>query len=230
MMCVPVPDLLLWLPGIPSSTGETGTRINPVHWLRGTERNLTPALHWHALSKETMDWKQSWLLTLWLCLCLKKHQREKLDRLFQNISGQWPTWEWNYFPFYVIQNNRSLPVSALNLGKQSGFYFGISASTGRALSKQLIWSLPHVNNLCKHKLMRMVKNSGRYGLGLLTQFASTYLDPSSSGLLWWSTDLTESWVPFKQHSNMFEKEMSFWKPLPPLHKFQVYFTSVDPHF
>lgn len=44
------------------------------------KESLTPALHWHALSKKTMDWKQNWLLTLWLCLCLKKPQHEKLDR------------------------------------------------------------------------------------------------------------------------------------------------------
>lgn len=99
------------------------------------KESLTPALHWHTLSKKTMDWKQNWLLTLWLHLCLKKHQNEKSDRLFQNISAQWPTWEWNDCLCYDIQNNHSLPTSALNLEKQSGFYFGISASTGRVLSK-----------------------------------------------------------------------------------------------
>lgn len=53
--------------------------------------------------------------------------------------------ERNYFLSRVIQNNHSLPVSPLNLEEQSGFYFGISASTGEVLSKQLIWPLPYVN-------------------------------------------------------------------------------------
>lgn len=93
------------------------------------------ALDWHTLSKKTMDWKQNWLLTLWLRQCLKKHQHEKLDR--QIISEYFCSMAYLGMKLlsYVIQNNHSLPVSALNLEKQSGFYFGISASTGRVLSK-----------------------------------------------------------------------------------------------